>query len=246
MNEHKLDYNWKDYPMRTFRILTILCLVVLSASACDAIPFLRATPTRTLQPTWTRIPSRTPSITPSKTIRPTKTVTPIPSITPTRFPTHTPIDIGSEPQLVLTTTTGITSTLGVSYQQVEESLKPVGFVFPVDTPDSTAIYFEATYPLIPMDLEMMGSLQYLSEIHLEFSIRLDDPERTMQATGMMQRLLTLVLPSWEESQTWILETIQEGLMTSDESFERTTMRNGLSVTIEMERLSGKVILRINS
>ena len=234
--------------MRTSRTLTLILLLALLVSACDAIPFLRSSPTpaRTRVPTWTRIPSRTPTITPSKTIRPTKTVTPTITITPTRFPTHTPIDIGFEPQPVLTTTTGITATLGVSYQQVRNSLEPFGFVFPERLPLTSTLTYNASYLKIPVELEMSGSPESLSEISMYFNIQLDDAERTSQATGMMQRLLDLLLPAWDESHSWLLESIQGGLMSSDNSYDRTTYRRGVYVSIEMERISGLVQLTLGS
>ena len=234
--------------MRTSRTLTLILLLALLVSACEAIPFLRSspTPTRTRVPTWTRIPSRTPTITPSKTIRPTKTVTPTITITPTRFPTHTPIDIGFEPQPVLTTTTGITATLGVSYQQVKNTLEPFGFIFPEGAPLSTDLNFSASYPAVPLELEMSGSPDALSEISMSFTLLMDEAERTSQATGMMQRLLALLLPAWDESHSWLLELIQEGLMNSDDSYDRTTYRSGVYVSIEMERISGLVQLTLGS
>jgi hypothetical protein len=233
--------------MRTSRFLTLFCLLALFLSACDALPFFRnPTPTRTRVPTWTRIASPIPSITSTRTPRPTGTVTPTPTITPTRFPTHTPINIGIEPQPVLTDTAGITATLGVSYLQVKNSLEPFGFVFPEGTPLTTSLTYEAAFPEVPVDLEMSGSLDALSEINMSFTFRLDDAERNNLATGMLQRLLNLLLPSWDESHAWLLQSIQEGLTNSDDTFDRYTRRGGITVLLEMDRLSRLVQLTVRS
>lgn len=234
--------------MRTFRFLSLLCLLALLSSSCNALPFLRSspTPTRTRVPTWTRIPTRSPTTTPTRTVRPTRTVTPTPSITPTRFPTHTPISIGSEPQPVLTDTLGITSTLGISYLELKNDLEPLGFVFPEGTPLTTSLTYEATLPAVPVELVMSGSPDDLSEIELSFQIDLDDQERTNQAVGTMTHLLNLLLPSWDESSVWLLESYQEGLISSDDQYDRTIQRNGMVINLEMDRLSRSVVLTVSA
>jgi len=233
--------------MRASRILTLFCLLALLLSACDALPFLRSpTPTPTRVPTWTRIPSRTPTITPSKTVRPTRTVTPTPSITPTRFPTHTPIDIGFEPQPVLTDTTGITATLGISYLQLKNNLEPFGFVFPEGTPFTTTLSYEATYPAVPVEMVMRGSPYSLSEIEMSFKTVQGDQERMNKAIDAMLRLLTLLLPSWDESNTWLLESYQEGMTSSDDQYDRITQRSGMIISLEMDRFSSIVVLTVQA
>lgn len=231
--------------MRIPRFLIMILLLALLLSSCDSLPFLRQpTPTRTRVPTWTRIPSRTPTVALTKTPRPTKTITPTPTITPTRFPTHTPITIGIQPQPVLTDTASITATLGVSYQELKNGLEPFGFVFPEGTPLTTTLFNEATYPAVPLDLEMSGSPDSLSEISMDFTLRLSDPERTNLATTMMQRLLDLLQPAWDESYSWLLQSIQEGLTSSDDTYDRTAQRSGMTVTLEWDRLTATVTLTI--
>jgi hypothetical protein len=201
---------------------------------------------RTRVPTWTRIPTQTPTITPTKKVLPTRTVTPTPSITPTRRPTHTPISIGIEPQPVLTDTTGITATLGVSYLQLKNSLEPFGFIFPEGSPLATSLSFEATYPEVPVEMVVSGSPEALSEIEMSFNNVLDDQERTNKAVGSMLRLLTLLLPGWDESNAWLLESYQEGLTSSDDQFDRLTQRSGMVVRLEMDRSSRSVVLTISA
>jgi hypothetical protein len=226
--------------------LTLFLLLALLLSSCGAIPFFkRPTPTNTRQPTWTRIPTRTPTITPTKTVRPTKTITPTPSITPTRRPTHTPISIGIEPQPVITDTTSITATLGVSYQELKNSLEPFGFVFPEGAPLTSTLSYEASYPEVPVDLLMRGSPDSLSEVELSFQYLRSDQERTNQAMAALGRLLNLLLPGWDESNAWLLESFQEGLTSSDDQYDRTSQRNGLFVRLEMDRLSGEVALTVS-
>jgi hypothetical protein len=213
-----------------FRILSFFCLLALLLSSCDALPFFRRpTPVNTRVPTWTRIPTRTPTITPTKVVRPTKTVTPTPSITPTRFPTHTPISIGSEPQPVITDTTGITATLGISYLEIKNSLEPFGFIFPEGIPLSTTLTHEASYPAVPVELVMSGSPETLSEIEMSFNFNQGDEEGTNQAIGAMQRLLAILQPGWDEANSWLLETFQEGLTSSDDEFSRSKQRTGLFI-----------------
>jgi hypothetical protein len=227
------------------RILSLFCLLALLLSSCDALPFLRGpTPTNTRVPTWTRIPTRTPTTTPTKVVRPTKTVTPTPSITPTRFPTHTPISIGNEPQPVITDTTGITATLGISYLEIKNSLEPFGFIFPEGIPLTTTLIYEASYPAVPVELVMSGSPEALSEIEMSFNYVRGDEERMNNAIGTMQRLLAILQPGWDEASSWLLEAFQEGLTSSDDEYDRSRQRNGMFISLEMDRLSGSVVLTV--
>jgi hypothetical protein len=243
-----MGYNKLITAMRIYRLLTMLCLLALLSSACDALPWFRstATPTRTLVPAWTQAPTRTPFIYPSRTPGPTKTITPTPTITPTRRPISTPITIVTEPQPVITSTAEVSATLGISYQQVRNGLEPFGFIFPEGEPSPGSLSYQATYPDIPLELEMFGPPESLTEMALSFTFTPGDAERTSLAASQMQRLLTLLFPAWDESSSWLLESFQEGLTSSDDQYDRTAQHGPLAVTFAMDRVSGEVTLTVSS
>ena len=238
--------------MRTFRLFLPFLLLALLLSACNSEFFQRwrgtPTPGFPRQPTWTRIPSRTPSITPTRKPRPTHTITPIPSLTPTRKPTRTPFDspaeAGGEDTGAVDNGIAIPGTLGISYLQVKNNFEPLGFVFPESISPFSGQAYTATLPAIPLDLELWGAPEALSEASLSFTLILDDPQRTSQATVIMVRLLNLVQPAWDEAASWVYEGIQEGLASSDNSYDRFTQRDGLVVILAMDHLEGSVILTV--
>jgi hypothetical protein len=234
--------------MRTTRFLTLLLLLALLLSGCDStiIQQFRATPTLgfTRQPTWTRIPSLTASIAPTRTPRPTRTITPTPTITPTHWPTRTPEVMEVEPEVIASEQAA--PILGVTYRQVKNTFEPLGFVFPESMPLSTTLVHTATLPAMPMALEILGSPDFPVEASLQFKLTMDEPERTKQAAVIMVRLLNLILPAWDEASAWLFESIQEGLTSSDDFYDRSTERDGLSVVLEMDRADGNVLLTVRS
>lgn len=242
----KLGYNW--HMLRPTRLLPLLLLLALLLSSCDSVfsQQLRATPMPgfTRQPTWTRIPSLTPTITATRKPLPTRTVTPTITLTATRKPTRTqavlepgPGDSAGQEAAII---------LGINYQQVKNSFEPVGFIFPETTPLSTTLVHTASLPSLPMELQLLGTPDFPVAASLQFTLSADQPERTRQAAIIMVRLLNLLLPAWDEASAWLFESIQEGLISSDDYYQRSTQRNGLSVALEMDRTDSSLRLTVRS
>lgn len=95
-----------------------------------------------------------------------------------------------------------------------------------------------------MDLVLKGSIYNLIEVSLEFSIQQGDLERTKIAASMMQHLVNLILPGWDESYVWLLDSIQEGLVSDSGSYENSSQRSGVFIQLNMDRLSGETKLTL--